>query len=91
MNKRKFIITIVVLGITAIGSTTVLGLNGYFGGGGPIPEDTFTRGLVGYWNFEEGAGVTAADSSGNSNDTAPLLAWILPQTGCLEKREMAEL
>ena len=26
-----------------------------------------TNGLVGYWNFDEGSGTTAADSSGNNN------------------------
>ncbi len=45
-----------------------LGLNGFFGGGGSIPSDTFTRGLVGYWGFEEGGGFTAYDTSGNNNN-----------------------
>jgi hypothetical protein len=45
----------------------VLALNGFFGGGAKIPEDTFTRGLVGYWSFDEGSGQYAYDGSGNSN------------------------
>jgi len=46
---------------------TVGALNGWFGGGGKIPEDTFTRGLVGYWSFDEGSGSMAYDASGNEN------------------------
>ena len=43
-------------------------LNGWWGGGGNIPTDTFTRGLVGYWAFEEGSGTTANDASGSGNN-----------------------
>jgi len=43
-------------------------LNGWFGGGGEIPSDTFTRGLVAYWSFDEGTGNTAYDASGNGNN-----------------------
>src|SRR3989344_7262776 len=44
-------------------------LNGYFGGGSrDIFSDTATRGLVGYWNFEEGTGQTVNDSSDQNND-----------------------
>ena len=46
---------------------TVSALNGWFGGGGKIPEDTFTRGLVAYWSFDEGSGNIAYDASGNGN------------------------
>jgi len=46
---------------------TVGALNGWFGGGGKIPGDTFTRGLVGYWSFDEGSGSMAYDASGNEN------------------------
>jgi hypothetical protein len=46
---------------------TVGALNGWFGGGGKIPEDTFTRGLVAYWSFDEGSGNIAYDASGNGN------------------------
>jgi hypothetical protein len=30
-------------------------------------SSTFFTGLVGYWNFDEGSGITAIDNSGNSN------------------------
>jgi len=33
-----------------------------------IASADMTTGLVGYWNFEEGSGTIAADSSGNGND-----------------------
>jgi len=46
---------------------TVGALNGWFGGGGKIPEDTFTRGLVAYWSFDEGSGNIVYDASGNNN------------------------
>jgi len=44
---------------------------GFFSGGTnapSVPEDTMTRGLVGYWSFDEGSGSTAYDASGNGND-----------------------
>jgi len=70
MFRRKIIITIAILSTIAIGSTTVLGLNGYFGGGAgtAITGDTLTRGLVGYWTFDESTGTTAFDSTDNNND-----------------------
>ena len=46
----------------------ILGLNGYFGGGAKIPEDTFTRGLVGYWSMDEATGPLVFDGSGQGND-----------------------
>ena len=62
-------VAIVVLAVVVLGSIGIVGaLNGWFGGGGSIPEDTFTRGLVGYWSFDEGNGVTVYDSSGNNNN-----------------------
>jgi hypothetical protein len=70
MKKSKFtksiagVISVITI-LTLIG--TVGALNGWFGGGGKIPEDTFTRGLVAYWSFDEGSGNTAYDASGNGN------------------------
>jgi hypothetical protein len=70
MKKSKFtkpiagVISVITI-LTLIG--TVGALNGWFGGGGKIPEDTFTRGLVAYWSFDEGSGTTAYDASGNGN------------------------
>src|SRR3989344_5537130 len=66
--KRK----IIIIPIAIIALFTLVGggiaLNGYFGGGGDISSDATTRGLVGYWNFEEGTGTTAADSTDQGND-----------------------
>jgi len=70
MKKSKFtkpiagVISVITI-LTLIG--TVGALNGWFGGGGKIPEDTFTRGLVAYWSFDEGSGNIAYDASGNGN------------------------
>ncbi len=70
-NNKKVLI---ILGVTAIilgGGIGYLGaLNGWWGGGGSIPSDTFTRGLVGYWSMDEGSGTTSYDASGNGNDGA---------------------
>ena len=44
---------------------------GFFSGGTnapSVPEDTMTRGLVGYWSFDEGSSSTAYDASGNGNN-----------------------
>ena len=55
------IVALVIVGIVGA-------LNGWFGGGPKIPEDTFTRGLVAYWSFDEGTGNIAYDISGNGNN-----------------------
>jgi hypothetical protein len=84
--KRKFIVISIVagavLGIVGGG----FALNGYFGGGGAIPTDTFSRNLVGYWAFEDGGGVTATDASGLSNDLTlttmdPNTDWVAGKGG----------
>jgi len=46
----------------------ILAMNGFFGGGAAIPEDTMTRGLVGYWPMDEATGTVAYDASGNGNN-----------------------
>ena len=61
----KLLIAVGVLALAGVGGT--LALNGFFGGGAAIPEDTMTRGLVGYWSFDEGGGTVARDASGNNN------------------------
>ncbi|RLJ10179.1 MAG: hypothetical protein DRP15_00895, partial [Candidatus Aenigmatarchaeota archaeon] len=64
---KKWIIPAGVgLGFIIVG--TVGALNGWYGGGGSIPEDTFTRGLVAYWSFDEGSGTTTYDASSNGNN-----------------------
>ena len=69
INKRKHIISITIaIAVVLILVGVVGALNGWFGGGASIPSDTFTRGLVGYWNFDEGSGQTAYDASNEGND-----------------------
>jgi hypothetical protein len=64
-NKKLIIPISIAVVLSLVG--TVGALNGWFGGGGSIPSDTFTRGLVGYWSFDEGGGQYAYDASDNSN------------------------
>src|SRR3989344_7825727 len=66
IRKKSIIVVFGIVAVLAI-TGTVLGLNGFFGGGGSIPTDAFTRGLVGYWSMDEGKGTTTADISGNNN------------------------
>ena len=59
----------VVLVVVVLGGIGIVGaLNGWFGGGGSIPSDTFMRGLVGYWAMDEGSGTNIYDGSGNNNN-----------------------
>jgi len=59
---------VAVVGVLCLGGVGgTLALNGFFGGGAAIPEDTMTRGLAGYWSFDEGGGTIANDASGNNN------------------------
>lgn len=64
-NKRLWflpmpVVVLVVVILSGIG--IVAALNSWFGVGS-IPSDTFTRGLVGYWSFDEGIGQTVYDTS----------------------------
>ena len=70
MSRKKS--TIIIISVIAAISVGVLAYNGWYGGGSSIPEDTFTRGLVGYWSFDEGGGTTAynAAGTGSVNDGA---------------------
>src|SRR3989344_2616867 len=65
--------------IATVGS--VAALNGWFGGGGSIPEDTMTRGLVGYWNFDEGSGRVAHDASNYANNGVASSTWATGKVG----------
>ncbi|MFH1230652.1 MAG: LamG domain-containing protein [Planctomycetota bacterium] len=67
----------VVIAITG----SVLALNGFFGGGNSIPEDTMTRGLVGYWGFEEGSGTVAHDASDYGNNGVASSTWATGKVG----------
>jgi len=64
----KLAIIAVIIFTLGVGGT--FALNGFFGGGEAVPEDTFSRGLVGYWSFDEGKGNIAYDASGNGNTGA---------------------
>ena len=69
LKKKKVIIFIGLAIIVLLFSVgTGLALNGYFGGAGTVLGDTTTRALVGYWDFEEGIGASANDSSDSNND-----------------------
>ena len=68
--KRLIIIALTLAAILTAGGFLAAQF-GFFSGGTnapSVPEDTMTRGLVGYWSFDEGSGSTAYDASGNGND-----------------------
>ena len=67
-RKKRYIIIGVATAVVLATIGSVGALNGWFGGGGSIPEDTFTRGLVGYWSFDEGSGQNVYDAAGYGND-----------------------
>jgi hypothetical protein len=66
--KNKKTTTIIATAGLALSAGFIIGIGGWFGGGASIPSDTMTRGLVGYWSFDEAGGTTAFDGSGNSNN-----------------------
>ncbi|MDD5144695.1 MAG: hypothetical protein PHW72_01055, partial [Candidatus Pacebacteria bacterium] len=75
--KKPIILSLgIIVALSVIG--TVGALNGWFGGGSSIPEDTMTRGLVGYWGFEEESGTTTFDASDNGNDGTFMTATSSP-------------
>ena len=71
MQKKKITIITALFIAVLTGSYFVAANLGYFSGGTnapSVPEDTMTRGLVGYWSFDEGVGQTVYDGSNNSNN-----------------------
>ena len=69
MKKKKLIISSLIGTAIVLATVGVVGaLNGWFGGGGSIPSDTMTRGLVGYWGMDEASGPLVFDKSGQGND-----------------------
>ena len=66
-GKRKYIVLGAVVIMVLASISTVGALNGWFGGGGSVPQDTTTLKLMGYWNFDEGSGSIAYDSSGQGH------------------------
>lgn len=71
MRLRKKLIIIFVCLIIFSGLSAFISFGGWLGGSNAptsqVTEDSLTRGLVGYWAFEEDSGQTAADLSGNGN------------------------
>jgi len=68
---KKFTIIALTLAAILTAGGFLAAQFGFFSGGTnapSVPEDTMTRGLVGYWSFDEGSGSTAYDASGNGND-----------------------
>ena len=63
----SFILTLISLAPAAQALTIQEILQGYDNPTGEVLGAT-TNGLVGYWNFDEGTGTTAADSSGSGNN-----------------------
>ena len=45
MKNNKKLIFVIGIAVVLVIVGVVVALNGFFGGGGRIPEDTFTRGL----------------------------------------------
>ncbi len=65
-NKK---LTSIITGVgLALSAGFIIGIGGWFGGGGSIPTDTMTRGLVGYWSMDEGFGDTAYDATTYQNN-----------------------
>jgi len=79
-GKRKHLVWVAAAAIALFSIGTVGALNGWFGGGGSIPQDTVTLKLMGYWNFDEGSGSTAYDSSGQ--DHHGQLTTVVPPWSC---------
>ena len=73
-GKRKYIVLGAVVIMVLASISTVGALNGWFGGGGSVPQDTVTLKLMGYWNFDEGSGSTAYDASGQGHH-GTLATW----------------
>ena len=67
-NLKKPVVAGIAVGVVLVVVGTVGALNGWFGGGAKIPEDTMTRGLVGYWSMDEASGPLVFDKSGQGND-----------------------
>ncbi len=75
-KKRKYIIFGIVAVIVLTSISTVGALNGWFGGGGSVPQDTVTLKLMGYWNFDEGSGSIAHDTSGMGHHGQLATVWL---------------
>ena len=67
-SKKKKLIKFTLGAVILTAASLAIGINGFFGGGDTIPDNTFSHGLVGYWSFDEGTGTTAYDASWNGNN-----------------------
>ncbi|MCK5044445.1 LamG domain-containing protein [Candidatus Parcubacteria bacterium] len=67
-SKKKKLIKFTLGAVILTAASLAIGINGFFGGGDTIPDNTFLHGLVGYWSFDEGSGTIAYDASGNGNN-----------------------
>ena len=62
MNFNKFLL-VSIFAVTLLAAPSLVNA-------GTIIRPVLNSGLVGYWNFQEGAGTTAYDKSGNGNHGA---------------------
>ena len=64
------------------GSTTIQATSGSISGSTTLTVSS-SRGLVGWWKFDEGSGTTAADSSGNGNTMNLVngVSWVAGKIG----------
>ena len=72
-NFKKLIAVSAILAAILTAGGFLAADYGFFGGGTnapSVPADTMTRGLVGYWEFEEGTGQTAYNlaNTGSANN-----------------------
>ncbi|MDF1498680.1 MAG: LamG domain-containing protein [Patescibacteria group bacterium] len=67
---KKLITISFVLAVVLLGGGFLAAQYGFSGGTNApsVPEDTMTRGLVGYWSMDEGSGQYAYDGSDNGNN-----------------------
>src|SRR3989344_880791 len=80
-NPTKWMMFGLVMGVILATVGSVAALNGWFGGGGSISEDTMTRGLVSYWGLDEGSGRVAHDASNYANNGVASSTWTTGKVG----------
>ena len=67
----------------ATGSTTIQATSGSISGSTTLTVTATMQGLVGWWKFDDGAGGTAADSSGNGYNATLVngVSWVTGKIG----------
>jgi len=63
LKKQFALVRVLAMSLILMGMLTLTSFDGFSNVGADI-----NTGLVGYWKFDEGSGITAYDSSGNNND-----------------------